>query len=91
MSVSYLYSLIRFSRRMSLRANMKINGEKTANHKVDNSMRWMLSIKKGTKIDRMAATKMTASKHKLRQGLFSRKLVHFFNIYPLSVIIALRM
>ncbi|PHX04456.1 hypothetical protein VSPL_39960 [Vibrio splendidus] len=68
---------------------MKINDEKTANHKVDNSMRWMLSIKKGTKTDRMAATKITASKHKLRQGLFSRKSVHFFNIHPLTVTVAL--
>ena len=70
---------------------MQINGENTATHKVDNSMRWMLSIKKGAKIDRRVATKMTASKHKLRQGLFSRKSVHFFNTHSLPVILMLRM
>ena len=66
---------------------MQINGENTANHKVDNSMRWMLSIKKGAKTDRRVATKMTASKHKLRQGLFSRKSVHFFNTYPVTFVL----
>jgi len=51
---------------VSLRANIKINDEKTVNHKVDNSMRWMLSIKKGIKVDRKVVNKMTASKHKPR-------------------------